>query len=271
METAHKPYSRIDARIFDPAYDLSAQLIKKFSLFIKSIVVFGSAIQDKSTVIRDLDVLIVVDDSGMDYVGPLRKYFENEVNKIIVGQKKKFTTKLHVNTVPLSEFWDGVRIGDPITINVLRTGKSVFDRGFFVPLKKLLKKGKIRPSQEAMHMCIDNSEFHLKRAKGFKNSIITELYWAIIDATHSLLMAVKEAPPDPKEAARLLNEKIIKRNLLGKKYASLVERIYKLMKNIESGSLKELPGEKIDKYIRETGEYIQVARKLIQKIKVQGI
>src|SRR3989344_9618845 len=97
---------------------------------------------------------------------------------------------------------------------MLRDGVPLLDIGFFEPLQVLLKQGKIRPTPESIWSylgraspTIYNSKWHLLQA-------VLDLYWAVIDAAHAVLMEYGEIPPSPGQVSSILNEKLVKRKIL---------------------------------------------------------
>jgi len=88
----------------------------------------------------------------------------------------------------LSSFWEYVRAGDPVVINILRDGLALVDSGFFDPLQALLFRGRIRPSQEAINnyyarapTTLNNSMWHVLQAT-------VDLYWAVRSTNGTLIM-----------------------------------------------------------------------------------
>ena len=58
--------------------------------------------------------------------------------------------KLHITTLKFTSFWEYIRAGDPVGVNILREGMALIDSGFFEPMQQLLIQGKMRPSPEAV-------------------------------------------------------------------------------------------------------------------------
>ena len=227
-------------------YDFTAKMVQQFRLFIKTVAVFGSFARGDIGGKGDIDILILVDDGALELRGEVKKLYNQEMQRIIRSEHSPL--KFHVNTVPLSEFWDGIRIADPILLNIVREGLPIFDRGFFVPVKKLMEQGKIRPTTESMFLCLDNADMHLVRHQDFLLKSANELYWAAIDSVHAALMSVRVVPPDPKEAARMLREHLVRPGYVDERYAVIMDEIYRIMKMIDHGELKHISGEDVDSY-----------------------
>ena len=193
---------------------------KEFGKFIKLIVLFGSTARGKNKG-HDIDVLVVVDDLMLrmeaEVVESYRLITENLVQSV--------STRLHITSMRFTSFWEYARAGDPIIVNILRDGVALLDYGFFDPMQALLTQGRIRPSPEAIWAyfarapsTLHNSNWHIMQAT-------VDLYWAIIDSAHAVLMKMGEVPPSPNHVADLLHEKLVSRNLLDKKTCNNDERI----------------------------------------------
>ena len=242
-------------------YDFTAKMVREFKLFIKSVVVFGSFARGDITPEGDIDILIIVDDGKIELQGEVKKFYETELKKIIFEEHSPM--KFHVNTVVLSESWDGIRIGDPILLNIIREGLPIFDRGFFVPLKKLVEKGKVRPTIEAIYLCLDNADVHLLRAREFLLKSVSELYWAAIDYVNAAVMTKKMVPADPKHAANLLRRFFADEYKLSEDDIKFFEKLYSLMKKIGRGDLNDITGKEIDDLREKTMKFIERMKHIV--------
>src|SRR3989338_6022936 len=113
---------------------------------IRGVIIFGSAARKKTTEKSDIDVLVIIDDLTISLSPEVVEAYRVIVNKTIV----RVSTRLHITTLRFTSFWEYMRNGDPIGINILREGVAMIDSGFFEPLQVLLKKGKIRPTSESI-------------------------------------------------------------------------------------------------------------------------
>src|SRR3989344_583669 len=130
-------YKEEDIRI---ATEFAKRAYKELPRLIKAIVVFGSTARAMSTRASDVDILVVIDDVRFILNPELM-----ETYKIIVDTKiEEVSQRLHVVTLKFTTFWEYVRAGDPVAINILRDGFALIDSGFFEPLQALLYMGRIR-------------------------------------------------------------------------------------------------------------------------------
>ncbi|MFH1182396.1 MAG: nucleotidyltransferase domain-containing protein [Candidatus Woesearchaeota archaeon] len=254
----HK-YARQD---MSKAYEFSKKLYDEFGPLVKAIVLFGSTSKAQRTNPgSDIDILIIIDDTETVLTRELIETYRIIVEKLIIS----ISDKLHVTSLKLTTFWEYVRAGDPVGMNILRTGVALLDTGFFEPLRALLVRGRIRPSPEAIWTyfaraprTIHNSKWHV--LQGTLN-----LYWAVIDAAHAALMKVGVTPPSPEHVAEMIEEKLVKEKIVPRRYADIAQKFYKLQKDIVYREIKEVSGKEFDAYCKEAQEFVDEMGKVIGK------
>jgi len=244
----------------DLAYAFSKKIHKEFGSLLKAIVIFGSAARKKKNS-KDIDILLIIDDVTTVFTKELVQTYRIILEKNVLA----ISPKLHITTLKFTNFWEYVRSGDPVAVNILRDGYALIDTGFFEPLQALLYQGRIRPSPESIWnyyqkapQTIMNSKWHLLQAT-------IDLYWAVIDSAHAALMKVKEVPPSPEHVADLLNEKIVKKGLLDKKYPKVMRRFYDIMKLITNRDIKEISGKQYEEYLKETNDFVKAIEEFLKK------
>ena len=237
------------------------KLEKEFENFLMGVVAFGSKVRREASDKSDIDVLVVTNDASFQLNEPLIESYRIIVNKLIL----EISPKLHVTSMTFTSFWEHAKAGDPVVVNILRDGIALKDNGFFDPLQRLLKNGRIRPSEEAMWRyfgrapkTLINSRWHLLQAT-------LDLYWAVIDAAHAALMRRNEIPPTPDHVAEMLDKVYVKHHLLEKKYVDTMRKFYKLSKQITHREIKEIKGQEYEKYYHEADAFVKRMKKLIDK------
>jgi predicted nucleotidyltransferase/uncharacterized protein (UPF0332 family) len=239
------------------AFDFSIKVYKRFKDIIKAIVLFGSVAKEKQTEKSDIDIVIFIDDCTVKWDEELIAWYRVELSKIVDKEKEK--NRLHVNTVTLTAFWDEIKAGEPLAINVLRYGEVLVDYGgFFNPLKILLAKGKIRPSPEAVYVSLERSQEHLIRANLAMLGSVEGMYWAMVDAGHSALMAMNIVPPSPELLGELLNDFFVKTKKLDKKHIDVYNEIMNLTKDIRNGDVKSVKGSKLQELYEKSIDFVNV-------------
>lgn len=253
------------------AYDFALKAYQNFKEIIKSIVFFGSAAQEKQVKGSDIDLVIIVDDCTVQWDQELISWYREELGKLIA--KQPYKDKLHVNTVTLSVFWEEIKAGEPVAINVLRYGKPLIDfGGFFEPLKILLAKGRIKPTPESVFTTLQRAPLHLTRAHLSIVGAVDGLYWAMVDSAHAALMAANQTPPSPEHIADLLTDVFVKKKKLDKRYVGWYQEMFELSKGISHGVIKDIRGADVDKHTVKVNMFVsemtKITKSLIEKEKI---
>ena len=243
------------------ARKFASHVYKEFGSFISALVVFGSTLDPTRKKKGDIDILIVLDDVHIILSPEILETYKVIVEKSIVD----IDTRLHIQTMKLTSFWEYVRAGDPVAINILRGGVSLIDTGFFDPLQLLLKQGRIRPSTEAIYTYFTMSYGSMINSKKNLLNAMLDLYWACIDAAHAALMKLGEIPPSPQHVADKLRERLVKPGHLKARYASTMQEIYIISRKILHNELREVSGKDYDHYKQEAEEFIKVMKRFIEK------
>ncbi|MBW2976642.1 nucleotidyltransferase domain-containing protein [Candidatus Woesearchaeota archaeon] len=257
----HPNLENYEKHDIDVSYRFANEIYKEMGGLIRAVVIFGSSARKKITAKSDIDILVIIDDTTVSLSPEVVEAYRVIVNKTIV----KVSTRLHITTLRFTSFWDYIRNGDPIGINILRDGVALIDSGFFEPLQVLLKKGKIRPTSESIWTyyirapnTLHNSKWHLLQAT-------LDLYWAVIDSAHAVLMKHGEIPPTPEHVADLLESKLVKKRLLERKYVDVMRHFYKTMKMIVHREIKEIKGHEYDRYFRAAEAFVKRMREFIEE------
>ncbi len=243
-------YSEDDVKL---AKELAEKLKKEMGDMLKAVVVFGSVARGDAIKGSDIDVLLIINDLTIvlssEVIQSLRVLIENVAGKI----SKDF----HITQMHLSNFWDYMRQGDPVIVNMLREGMPVYDEGFFLPAQALLDKGRIRPTKEAVWTYYQRAPKTLKNAEGHLLGAIVDMYWACIDAAHAALMHIDVVPGAPSHVAQLLDEHFVKKNFLDPSYVKILTQFYDLAKNVGHQQLVKMSGKDIDKYLAQAHDFVK--------------
>ena len=246
----------------DTAYHFATEVSKEFGHFLKAVVIFGSAAREKEHSTRgDIDILLVVDDVSVKLSAEMVEAYRVISEKLVL----KVSKRLHVTTLKFSSFWEYIRAGDPIAINILRDGIALVDAGFFEPLQKLLTDGRIRPTQESIWTYFSRAPATIQNSRWHMLQATLDLYWAVIDSSHAALMSLGEIPPSPGHVADMLEERMVKKKLLPYAYAKTMRKFYELSRGILHREIKEISGQEYEGYFREADEYVKGMRKFIER------
>ncbi len=245
------------------AYEFSKKIYDEFGSFLKAVVLFGSVAKNTQTEKGDIDLLVIFDDVSIELSPEIVQTYRIIVEKTIAST----STKLHVTSLKLSTFWEYIRAGDPVGINILRDGVAILDTGFFDPLHSLLARGRIKPTAESMWTYFSRAPKTLHNSKWHVMQAALDLYWAVIDSAHAALMKIGETPPSPDHVADLLEQKMASRKLIDRKYITTMRKFYDMQKRIVHREVKEVTGKEYDALFKEAEEFVKAMEKFIREFK----
>ncbi|MFH0977729.1 MAG: nucleotidyltransferase domain-containing protein [Candidatus Woesearchaeota archaeon] len=253
-----RKYSQED---LDTAREFAKKAYKEFGTFCKAVVLFGSAARKNTTSRMDIDIMVVVNDLTIE-LSPEAVEAYRIIMQRLVGETNR---RIHLTTLKFTNFWDLVRKGDPIAINILRDGVALLDTGFFDPIQALLYDGKIRPTYESIYTylmraptTVQNSKMHIMQAT-------VDLYWAVIDAAHAALMKHGEIPPSPAHVADMIEDKLVKPGIIEARYAHIMKNFYGISRKIMHREIQEVTGTQYEKHLKDAEDFVSKMKQLVEK------
>jgi len=247
------------------AYDFAEKAYQKIGKVIKSIVLFGSAAKRSATERSDIDIVIIIDDATILWDQELIAWYREELGKII--QANPYVKSLHVNTVRLTTWWNEMMRGEPVVTNIIRWGDPLIDfGGFFAPLKALLAQGRIKSTPEMIFITLGRGPAHMLKAKASMLSAMESLYWTFVDASHAALIAAKQSPPSPEHIADIMDEFLVKKRLLDKKYVEWYHGIYVMTHKILHQEVTDIKGSDLDLWRTRADEYLRTMAIVVKKL-----
>ncbi len=254
-------YEKTDIHI---AYTFAKHIWKEFENFCKAIVLFGSSSRQmpgkKEEQHKDIDILIIVDDVSFYITPEVTEAYRAIIEKNIM----KISKRIHVTTLKFTSFWDYVRIGDPIVINMLRDGVALIDTGIFTPMQMLLFHGRIRPTKESTMAYISRAPQAVFNSKWHVMQAAIDLYWAAIDACHAAIMKTGNMPPSPKEMPETIKQILVKPGYVSKECPKIIKELYEFSKKILHRELKEVSGKQYDKLLKKSSFLIAEMKSFIE-------
>ena len=245
----------------ETARKFARMMYQELGTFIRGLVLFGSTTKTPASPKKDIDILVILDDVRVNFSKELVETYRIITEKVASNVDPQ---RLHIQSMKLSSFWEYVRAGDPVAINILRSGVALIDTGFFDPLQILLDQGRIRPSEEAIFTYFTMAPASLNRSQQHLLTAVVDLYWAAIDAAHAALMKSGEIPPSPEHVADLLERKLVKEGHINKKYADVMRELYTLFKKIVHRDIQSLSGKEYDRYFELTQTFVKGMQKYIE-------
>ncbi|MGM5483092.1 MAG: nucleotidyltransferase domain-containing protein [Nanobdellota archaeon] len=240
----------------DIAYSFSKEIFKEFGNFIRAIVLFGSNATNPNNHEGDIDILLVVDDVSYHMTPEIVESYRLTIENTIL----KVSKRIHVTTLKFTSFWDYIRLGDPVGLNILRDGVALIDTGFFTPMQMLLYNGEVRPSNEAVMSYISRAPQALHRSRWHLLQATLDLYWSVIDAAQAAIMKAGEMPPNPADASRVL-EKLVSQKLISKKQPKTMAFFYKLGKQIIHHKKTDVNGKEYEDYYKRAKDFVDELKK----------
>ncbi len=247
---------------FEIAKRFAERTYKEFGGLIKAVVIFGSTVKRTSIENRDIDILVVIDDVSIILTKEIIQTYRVIIEKIMWEIEPN---KLHVQSMRWTSFWDYIRAGDPVAINILRYGYALVDTGFFDPLQALLDRGRIRPSQESIYTYYTMAPASLQRSKEHLLHATMDLYWACVDSAHAALMAEGEIPPSPDHVADMIDRDLVTKKLTTKKHSDIMRLMFKIFKQIVHRDIANISGLDYEKYRALSDEFVKEMKKIIER------
>ncbi len=253
----------------DIAMDFAALVHKKFDQLIKATILFGSQAKNSSKPGSDIDVIIIVDDASVEWDLELIAWYREELGKMIAANPHG--VELHVNTIKLTTWWNDLMHGDPVVINIIRSGETLIDiAGFFKPLKVLLYNGYIHSTPEAVYNALQRSPMHLARSKGAELGSIEGVYWCMVDSAQAALMTLGLLPPSPEHITSMLKQSFVDSGMMDIEYIKWYRDIYMLHKGISHSEILDLKGADIDLWQDRAQKFLRKMTDIIDKFLSSG-
>jgi len=249
------------------AKEFAKRVLDKYGNLVKSIVLMGSVVRGEFKPESDIDIIVILDDTIEELSGDKLEAIDDDLEKIA----KSISDKISVQpSYTLTEFVDYAKSGHPIVYNFIKEGEPLFDAGFFMPWKRLLKLGKIQGTREAIENYMEDAPKKLARAKTVKLLMLAEdCYYAMVNSTQAVLMFMGLEPPVPSKLYEEVMEYLVKPGLLEEEYAKWLKEIVQIRKDIEHKKLLEVKGEFVDQWIERAEKYVEKMFNLLNALEIR--
>ncbi len=243
------------------------ELVKKFKKSIKVVAVYGSTTTGKFHEKSDIDVFIVIDDTEFEQEPSpaLKDSIWRDILQIAEKVDKRITVQSYMF---LTEFWENLRMVEPVLLAILRNGMAVYDVGIFNAAKRMLERGLISLTREAIDKKITTAPEFVKVAYGKLKSPGHYIEQAMAYAGNAALMSFGEYPTNKENVPDLLEKVFAKKGLLEPKYIKMARDIRNFAKELEHMDEKDVAkraGE-LGRYIMMTDEFVQRMQNLINEL-----
>jgi len=239
------------------------RVLEKYGERIKCIVMMGSVARGEFKAKSDIDVFVVIDDTKREIPFDEKARIDEDLVRIA----KEITPTISVQPLyTLTEFMDYARVCHPIIYNFIKEGEAVYDTGFFTPFKRLLLKGKIPTTREAIESYMDSAPKKLMRAKTVKLLMLAEdCYYAMLNTAQAVLMFLGLEPPVPSKAYEEVRKYLVEPGILDDEYANWLKEIIEIRKKIEHKELMDVSGAFVDEWIDKADRFV---KKMFQLLSV---
>lgn len=247
--------------------EFGKQVLKKYGKLIKCIVMMGSVAREDFKPASDIDLFVVIDDTAKKITRAMHDKIDDDIEQIAKGISDKISIQ---PSYTLTEFWDYARVCHPIIYNFIKEGVAIYDAGFFTPIKRLLKMGRIPSTREAIESYMEGAPKKLMRAKTVKLLMLAEdCYYAMLNTTQAVLMFMGLAPPVPSKAYVDVKKFLVEPGILEPQYAEWLKEIIEIRKKIEHKELMDVTGEFVDSWLSKAEKYIEKMFGLLNALEIR--
>ncbi len=248
--------------------EYARELLQEFRKSLKAVVVYGSTAKKKHKKTSDIDTFVILDDTKIEEDIPyeVKDKIQRDLQRIAARIDKNITIQAFMF---LTEFWEAVRNVNPVVIEILRSGIPVYDVGVFLPAKRMLQRGKIPMTHEAVEQRLYVAPQHLEMANYRLRSVAHYLEQAMASAGQAPLMFIGRMPPGKENVPKELEEHFVSRGLLEPEYAKMAQEIHDFAKEVEhykDDKPIEGLGARVDEYIEKTHKFIERMKRLVEEM-----
>ena len=252
-------------RRFEKVEEFSDKLRDKLGDKVKCVAVYGSVPEGRHTHESDIDTFVVLDDTKLedDVPSEAKDKIRKKVTKLAKETDDRITIQYFLF---LTEFWDAIRKGEPLIIGVLRKGEAVYDVGVFMPAKRMLERGKITSSQEAVKKRLKMAAVGYKKAeRNFKQSLPHKLEQAMANAGQAPIMFIGETPPNKEDVGEKLRDLFVENNTLEEEYVEIAEKLHDF-NDIAEKHPEKVTAEMVEEHLEMTDDFIRRMHKLVGQL-----
>ena len=261
-------------RRLEAAEQFSDLLNEKLGEKVKAVAVWGSVSKGDHEYDSDIDTLVILDDTQRET--EVAEDAKMKIQRKVSSLAEEVDERITIQYFPLlTEFWDALRKGEPLAIEAVRNGESVYDEGIFMPAKRLLERGKIGGTRESVRKRLKLAAGGYQKAeKNLKSSTPHKLEQAMANAGQAPIMFVGKQPPAKEKVPEILEEMFVKEDLLEEKYVDIAQELYDFGDKGEK-TPEDVTGQEVDEHLQKTDEFVKRMHELVSQLgarqKVQNV
>ena len=246
-------------------------VLQKFERYIVSYVIAGSLVRGQAVKTSDIDVFIIINDTDVKRMPRLE--LKERLRTIIFQYIAEATAlagvknKLEPQVYLLTDFWENVKDANPVMFTFIRDGIPIYDRGTFMPWKRLLQMGKLKPSPESIDMFMKTADKTKDMANRRLIDAMIDIYYGVLNPSQALLMLYGLPPPTHKETPKIMEKIFVeKEKMLKKSEIKVLEKAVKNYKDYEHDLKYKIKGSEIDQLVVDSEVYIKRLKELRKQI-----
>ncbi len=261
-------------RRIEAAEEFAEKLKDKLEDKVMCVAVWGSVPKGEHAYDSDIDTLVILDDTKLQKDVP--KDARDKIKRKVTQLAKDTDDRITIQYFPfLTEFWDSLRKGEPLAMEAVRNGEPVYDKGIFMPAKRLLERGKIQATRESVKKRLKMAAKGFKKAeRTVKSSVPHRLEQVMANAGQAPIMFVGKQPPAKEKVPETLEEMFVEDGSLDQKYIDIAEELHDFGNKGEKNP-EEVTGEELDEMLEKADDFVRRMHELVSEIgskqKVQGM
>ncbi|RMD67011.1 hypothetical protein D6817_02775 [Candidatus Pacearchaeota archaeon] len=239
--------------------------------YVATYAIGGSLVRGTADKTSDVDTFVIIDDTDVKRMSAieLREKLRAKIHDYIreATALAGVGNVLNVQVYLLTDFWQAVKDAQPIIFTFIRDGIPLYDRGTFIPWKRLLKLGKIKPSPEAIELFMKEGDRTNDIVTRKLLDTMVEIYFGVVTPTQALMMLAGHAPPVPKTIVSEVKKVLVEEEkVMSEKELKTLEKAVKYYKDYEHGKLKSITGKEIDELWSEAKDYFVRLKEIRKKL-----
>jgi len=229
--------------------DFTVEIIKKFGKNVKAVWLIPYQ--------KEILIVILIDDLGKKEKD-VKKLIE-DIKIFVLKLEEKLERELNIpistDVILLTQYYEKLLENRIDVFIEIKQAISLYDTGFFMPIKILVERGEIKGTKESMIKLIEEVRKNLSDVDYLKIEILSDIYSAVIDAAEAALFSKGVSFFVPKELPKLLEKHFLKEKKISKQVLDIFNRIYSLYKAYEHKKIK-IEGKELDELIKQADFFV---------------
>ncbi len=252
-------------RRMEKVEEFSDLLVDKLGDKVMCVAVYGSVPEGRHTHESDIDTFVVLDDTKLEK--GVSDDAKDKIRKKVTKLAKETDDRITIQYFSfLTEFWDSVSKGEPLIVAILRKGEPVYDVGIFMPAKRMLERGDISSSKEAVRKRLKMAAAGMKKCeKRLRSSIPHTLEQAMANAGQAPIMLTGKTPPNKEDVGDALEELFVENDMLEEEFVEIARDLHEF-NDIAEKHPEEISGEDIEEHMEKADDFIRRMHKLVSSM-----